>query len=127
VVPDSRSLGAVISDIADNVREIFRGELRLAGAELVANVRPFQRGLVLLVLAGILAIAGLGYLLLSGLFALALVLPLWAAALIMALAVLVMAGLLAWAALRRFRQVRGFPRTLTSLQDTTRWPQHSTH
>lgn len=127
MTPDSRSLGTVISDLAANAREIFRGELRLAGAELVANLRPFQRGLILLVLAGLFAVAGLAYLLLSGLFALALVLPTWAAALTMALAALLMTGLLAWFALRRFRQVRGFPRTLTALQDTTRWPQHSTH
>jgi hypothetical protein len=127
VTADSRSFGAVVADLIGNARAIVRGEIRLAGAELVANLRPFQFGLILLGLAALFAIAAVGYLLLSGLFALALVLPVWAAALIMAGAAMLMAGVLAWLAIRRFKQIRGFPRTLASLQDTTRWPQHSTH
>jgi membrane protein len=126
VLSDSRSLGAVISDAVANVRGIVRGELRLAGAELIENFRPFQAGVILLAFAAVSLIAALGYVAIGAWLALALVLPAWAAALVMAGIALALAGVFAALGWRRFRHVRGFPRTLTSLQDATRWPQHST-
>jgi hypothetical protein len=126
VLSDSRSLGAVISDAVANVRGIVRGELRLAAAELVENLRPFQAGVILLAFAAVSLVAALAYVAIGAWLALALVLPAWAAALAMAGIALALAGVFAALGWRRFRRVRGFPRTLTSLQDATRWPQHST-
>ncbi|MEO8482670.1 MAG: phage holin family protein [Acidobacteriota bacterium] len=123
--PDSRSLADVVADLTGNVREIIRGEIHLAGAELAANLRPFPRGLVLLGSAALLAAAGLACVVLTGVFALGLILPLWAASLIMAVTVLLVACLLAWLAVHGFKRLHGFPRTLAALKDSTRWPQHS--
>lgn len=124
---DSRPIGALIADVAADVRDIVRGEMRLALAEIVANGLALRRAGVLMVVAGLLAALGVTYLFLSALFALATVMPLWAASLVLAAVALVIAGLAALAGTKSLKGVRGLPRTLAALEETTRWPIQSKH
>ncbi len=124
---DSRPIGALIADVASDVRDIVRGEMRLAMAEIVANGLALRRAGVLMVAAGVLAALGVTYLFLSALFGLATVIPLWAASLVLAAVALLIAGLAALAAAKSLKRVRGLPRTLAVLEETTRWPIQSKH
>ena len=106
-----RSFGAVIRDIGGNVDRIVRAELRFAAAELRHGLNAAGAG-ALLVLAGALcATLAVGFLLLGVMFALSLIMPTWAAALVVALAVGVAATLLLVAGRKRLTNPLTSPAT----------------
>ncbi len=77
-----RSFSTVVRDIGGNVDRIVRAELRIAIAEVREGMRAAGGAFVLL-LGGLALVAlGLLFLLLGAMFALALVMPIWAAALL---------------------------------------------
>jgi len=82
-----RSFGAVIRDIGGNVNRIIRAELRFAVAELRIGLTAAGAGAMLVLAGALCATLAAGFLLLGAMFALALVMPTWAAALIIALVV----------------------------------------
>ena len=79
-----RSIGTMVRDIGGNVDRIVRAELQFAVAELRLRLEAFG-DVSMLVVAGIVAatLAAL-FILLAGMFALALVVPQWLAALVIA-------------------------------------------
>jgi HAMP domain-containing protein len=78
------SISAVVRDIAGNVDRLARTELRLAVAGLRSRIEEYGEVSVFLVAAAAAAtVAGL-FVLLGAMFALALVLPLWLAAFLIA-------------------------------------------
>jgi hypothetical protein len=79
-----RSIGTVVRDIGGNVDRIVRAELRFAVAELRLRLEAFRVESVLL-LAGVAAAAlAATFVLLSGMFGLGRVMPLWLAAMVTA-------------------------------------------
>ena len=91
-VTETGSFASLFGEIVRDIQQILRGEVRLAKAEAVQELAKLKTGLVLLALASVLGTIGLGYLMLASVLLLALRLPLWSAALIVALAVLAIAG-----------------------------------
>jgi len=89
------SIGVLAHRLAEQVPRLVRSELRLAQAELAEKGRHAGFGLGAVGAGGALAMAGLGSLTLAGILALALVMPGWAAALIVAAVLLAAAGVLA--------------------------------
>ena len=126
MISDPRPIGAVVSDLLGNLREIVRGEVRLAFAEVRSNLRALRRAAVLMAVAAVLALIGVSYLLLSAVFALALVMPLWAASLALGAAVLTLAAGAAVMGTRSVTRAEGFPHTIAALEETTQWPNRST-
>jgi len=122
MTPGARPFGAVVSELAGNIRAIVRGELRLAYAELTNNGIAVRRAAIWLGIGVILAFLGLGCLWLAAIFAIALALPLWAAAVVVGGTSLLMAGLAAVIATKHAKSARGLPRTLATIEETTRWP-----
>jgi len=125
VTTDTRPIGVLIGDLLRDVREIVRGEVRLASAELVADALALRRAAVFMAVAGMLVLMGVAYLFLSALFGLATVVPMWAAALLLGAGALLAAGGAAFAAMKSLKRVTGVPRTLAVLEETTRWPIQS--
>lgn len=99
--PDA-PLGALVHDLSVQIPELVRSELRLAQAELAQKGRRAGIGAGLLGAAGLLALFGAATLTATVVLALALVLPAWAAALVVAVVLLAAAGL---AALRGKSQI----------------------
>lgn len=89
------TLGALVHDLSTQIPELVRSELRLAQAELAEKGKRAGLGAGFLGAAGITALYGLAVLLAAVVLALSLVLPAWAAALVVALALLAGAGVLA--------------------------------
>jgi len=89
------STGELVSRLTEQVSQLVRDELRLAQAELKEKGKRLGIGAGLTGVAGVLALYGLTALLAAVIAALALVLPVWAAALIVGVVVLLVAGLLA--------------------------------
>lgn len=85
-------LGAVVHRLSEQVPELVRSEVRLAQAELAQKGKAAGLGIAGFGAAGLLGLYGLALLLTAAVLALALVLPGWAAALIVAAVVLVAAA-----------------------------------
>ncbi|MGZ6778198.1 MAG: phage holin family protein [Mycobacterium sp.] len=89
------SIGELMSQLSTQTSRLVRDEMRLATKELQQSARHAGIGAGLISVAGLLAVLGLMTLIAGGVAALALVLPVWAAAVIVAVALFVMAGIAA--------------------------------
>jgi len=88
-------LGAVVHRLSEQLPELVRSELRLAQAELTEKGKRAGTGLGLFGAAGVVALYGVAGLLATAVILLDLVLPLWAAALIVTAVLLVVAAVAA--------------------------------
>ncbi|MEJ7832755.1 MAG: phage holin family protein [Nocardioides sp.] len=77
-------IGALVHRLSEQIPELVRSEMRLAQVELTEKGKRAGIGVGAFGAAGLLAIFGLGTLIAAAVLALDLVLPAWAAALIVA-------------------------------------------
>jgi Putative Actinobacterial Holin-X, holin superfamily III len=98
---------AAVHDVTERVRTLARLEAELAALELRRKIGELGAGAVLIAAAGVLALFGLGFLLATAAAALALVVPTWLALLIVAGALLLIAGIGLAVGLSRLK--RGVP------------------
>jgi uncharacterized membrane protein YqjE len=87
---DEPAIGALVHRLSEQIPELVRSELRLAQAELTEKGKRAGLGIGMFSAAGLLAFLGISTLVATAVLALALVLPGWAAGLIVA--VLLFAG-----------------------------------
>jgi hypothetical protein len=92
---DKETLGALVHDLSEQTSALVRSEIELAKAELAVKGKNAGMGAGLFGAAGILGLFGLGVLITTAILALALVLPAWAAALIVAVVLFAVAGIAA--------------------------------
>ncbi|MGZ4436106.1 MAG: phage holin family protein [Nocardioidaceae bacterium] len=78
------TMGALVHDLTDQMSTLVRDEMRLAQAELTEKGKRAGIGIGMFSAAGLLAFFGFAVLLATVILALALVLPAWVAALIVA-------------------------------------------
>jgi uncharacterized membrane protein YqjE len=97
-------IGALVHRLSEQIPELVRSEMRLAQAELTEKGKRAGLGVGMFSAAGLLAFFGLGVLIATGIIALDLVLPLWAAALIVAAILLVAAAVAAFGGRSEIRQ-----------------------
>src|SRR5688572_7325888 len=121
-----RPISAVLVDIVDNVRSIVRSEARLAKAEVTEELAELRSAGTLLVVGLIMVTLSLFFLLLGAVYALSLVVPGWAAALIVGASVGVFASLFCGIGIRKFKAVRAVPKTSATIKETVEWAKHPT-
>lgn len=88
-------LGALVHQLSEQIPELVRSELRLAQAELTEKGRKAGIGIGMFSAAGLLGFFGLATLIATAVLALALVMPDWLAALVVAVVIFVVAGVVA--------------------------------
>lgn len=121
-----RPISAVLSDIMGNVQDIVRSEARLAKTEILAELRKSTTA-ALLVGTGLVMLAFSGlFVLVAIVAALSQVMPVWAAALIVAAGEGLMAALFVALGLKRLKAVRAAPRTQSTLKENIEWARHPT-
>ena len=121
-VKAERSLATLLSDLASETVELFRQELALLKTELSEKLSRAGVGAAALAAAALIAFSGWLFLLLAAVYALAIVLPPWAAALIVGVLVLATAGVLALIGRSRMRADALTPeRTLRALREDQAW------
>ncbi|UCM91082.1 phage holin family protein [Streptomyces marincola] len=98
------STGALISRTSQQFSRLMREEMRLAQAELAEKGRGYRKGGGLYAGAGLVAVVAFQALVATVIAALALALPVWAAALIVTCVLAAGAALLAAMARREFRR-----------------------
>jgi Putative Actinobacterial Holin-X, holin superfamily III len=124
---DNRSSGEIVQDLVQNVQEILRSEVRLAKAEITLEAKKAARGAAISAGGAILAIFALGLLLWTGVYALALALPMWAAALIVGVLVGITAGAMLAVGRARMKQVHPKPETtIRSVKENVQWLKNLT-
>ncbi|WP_166390803.1 phage holin family protein [Nocardioides ochotonae] len=97
-------LGALVHRLTEQVPQLIRSELRLAQAELAEKGKKAGLGLGAFGAAGLIALYGLGALIAGLILLLALVLPAWASALIVAGVLFVIAAIAAVIGRREVQQ-----------------------
>jgi hypothetical protein len=95
VTSDEPTLGALVHDLSQQLPQLIRSEIRLAQAEVTAKGKRAGIGIGMFSAAGLLAFFALGTLITTAILALALVLPAWLSALIVAIVLLAVAGVVA--------------------------------
>jgi hypothetical protein len=121
-----RPVSSVLSDIMGNVQAIIRSEARLAKVEFTEELKKSAS-------ASMLVGAGLAMLAFSGLFVLiaavaglSLIMPVWAAALIVAAAEGLMAAIFVSIGVKHFKAVRTPPKTMETMKENVEWAKHPT-
>src|SRR5690606_31409409 len=115
--PGEASTGELLSRLSAETSRLVRDELRLARAELAASGKNAGMGIGLFSAGGVLGLFGLGALITAAILALALVLPAWAAALIVAGVLFVIAALVALVGRSRVRRASPTPqRTMDTVK-----------
>jgi uncharacterized membrane protein YqjE len=118
---EDRPISVVVRDVVGDVQEIVRSEVRLAKAELREEVRQARSASVLVGIGALSGIFSVLFLLLAAVYALRLVMPDWAAALIVAAGIAIVAGVTLRQGLSRFKTVRPLQKTLASLKEDVQW------
>jgi hypothetical protein len=93
--PAQASTGELIGQLSEQLTTLVRSEVRLAQAEVTQKAKKLGVGIGLFGGAGVVALLGVGALVTAAILALALVLPGWAAGLIVAAVLFLVAGVLA--------------------------------
>lgn len=91
----SASTSELISRLTDELKTLVRDEMRLAQIEVSSKAKRAGVGAGIIGAGGLLALYGLGVLIAAAVLALALVVDAWLAALIVAVVILVIAGVAA--------------------------------
>ncbi len=89
------SIGTLVGQLSEQVSRLVRAEIASAKAEMAQKAQKAGIGIGLLVVAGIASLYGLGFLLHSAMSGLDNVMPLWLAALIVGLVLVIFAGIVA--------------------------------
>lgn len=93
--PTDASIGELMSNLSAQTSRLVRDEMKLAQKELQQSVKHAGIGAGLISVAGLLAVLGLATVIAAAVAALALVLPVWAAAVIVAVVLFIAAGIAA--------------------------------
>ena len=117
-----RPLGAVITSAMDGTRTLVRKQVELARIEVTEAVSVRAKGAGLMAGAAVMALFALGFAAAAGSVALALVLPAWAANLIVAAVFVAIAGALALVGRNAIRNAPTTPeQTQQTLKEDARW------
>lgn len=116
---EERSLFTLIGELPTRVSDLVRAEIDQIKAEISYKAKHFGIGAGLIVVAAFVGIFLLGTLIATGILALSLVMPGWAAALTVSGALLLIIAVLVWIAIVSFK--RGAeppgPSTMDSLRE----------
>ena len=127
MAPVDRSLSEVFQDIVRNVQEIVRSEVRLAKTEILEEVAKAKSGTLMLGAGVIAALFATAFLLLMAVYALALVVPNWAAAFIVGGLLAAVASVMVAAGMRQLNAVRPTPaRTVETIKENVEWAKQQT-
>jgi uncharacterized membrane protein YqjE len=122
-----RSFSELLQGIIHNVQDIVRSEVRLAKTEIREEAIKAKASLLLLGAGAVTGLFAILFLLLMIVSALALIVPNWAAALIVAVALAVVAGVMLAGGVKSFQKLHPTPeRTVESIKENIQWAKQQT-
>ena len=115
--PDDPSTGELISALSSQTSRLIRDEMRLAQAELKDSVKHAGAGAGLFSATALLAVLGLASLIAAAIAALSLALPVWAAAVIVAVVLFAASGVAALVGKKQIDQASPPEMTVSSIKN----------
>jgi Putative Actinobacterial Holin-X, holin superfamily III len=112
------SIGQLVSNVTSNVSSLVRLEIELAKTEVQQQVKAGAVGGGMAAMAAFLVLLSVILLSIAAALGLAHVVPGWAAFLIVGGAYLLVALLLVFLGIRRFKKIKGPQRTIASVNET---------
>ncbi len=100
--------------------------MRLAKSELGNEMSRAREAGLLLAIGALSVVFCTAFALLAAVYALSQVVPDWAAALIVAVSVGIVAAVTVTSGLKRFKTVRGAPKTIASVKENVEWAKRQT-
>jgi uncharacterized membrane protein YqjE len=116
-----RTIGDILKDIVTNLQSIIRSEMQLAAVELKREGKKLITASGALAAAAVFGVFGVGFIFLTAMFALELVLAPWLSALIVGVVLLVCAGVGLAMGRERLRAVQAPKATLETLKEDAQW------
>ncbi len=124
---NERSISDVFQDIIRNIQEIVRSEVRLVKIEIRDETLKAKSAGLLIGAGAVTAIFAALFLLLTIVYALSIVLPSWAAALIVGVALAIAAAGTLSAGVKLFKRIHAKPeRTVETLKENIQWAKQQT-
>ncbi len=121
-VESGRSISDVLQDILANIQTIIRSEVRLAKTEVTEEATKAARAAGMMAGGVVTGLFAIWLLLLTILFALATVIPMWGAALVLLVVMAVVTASLITAGKKRFKTVRAKPeKTIGTMKENVEW------
>ena len=121
-----RSVSDVLGDIFRDLHEIVRYEIRLAKAQLSEELRKAQTASVLVGIGALSGVFSAFFTLLLIVYALSRVMPNWASALVVAIALAIFAGVMLGMGLGRFKTKRSTEGSIVGLEENAKWTKEPT-
>lgn len=122
-----RSAGDIVQSVMRDVGEVVRGEVRLARAEMTDKAKQAGKAGGMFGGAAVCGLLGAAALVATAIAGLANVMPLWAAAGVVALVLLCIAAVMFLAGRSKLKEVSPVPeRTVETLKEDVEWAKHPT-
>ena len=122
-----RSAGEIMQDVVRDVGEVVRGEVRLARAEMSQKARQAGKAAGFFGGAAVCGLMAVAALVLAGIAALAMVMPLWAAALVMGVLLACIGGAMYAGGRTKLKDLDPVPeQTVQTIKDDVQWAKHRT-
>lgn len=116
------SIGALFTDLTDDMGKLVRQEIELARVETMEKVNRAARSIVLLVAGGLVVYAGFITLLIAAAIALGGIMPYWLSSLVVGIVVLVVGALLIGSGRSSLTNLTVVPEnTVESIKEDARW------
>ena len=116
-----RGIADILKDTVSNIQDLVRSEILLARIEIKEELNKAKAAGVMFGLAAGFTFFGFGFCLVCAVYALALVLPAWAAALIVGVSTLVIGGILFSVARARWSTVKIPEKTRFTVKEDIAW------
>jgi hypothetical protein len=107
--PEPESIGGVIKGLLEDISTLFRSEIALAKIEIRQSVAGFGGAGALFAVALVFALIGGAFVFVTLVLVLALWMPAWVAALIVAILLFALAGLAGWLGYRKLQNTELAP------------------
>jgi uncharacterized membrane protein YqjE len=120
-VPAERSIADIVKDTLSNVQDIIRSEVQLAKVELTQEARKASVAGIMFGAAAVTGFLGFAFCCLCVVYALALVMPAWAAALIVGVGLFVIAAIAFSIGRERWKKVKMPEKTIFTVKEDVAW------
>ena len=116
-----RGIADILKDTVGNVQDIIRSEILLAKLEIKEEAGKAKAAGVMFGAAAVMAAFGTGFCLLCVVYAISLVLPAWAAALIVGVALLAIGGILFAIGRAWWQKIKPPAKTMFTVKEDLAW------
>lgn len=121
-----RPLSELLKELTADISMLVRQEIALAKVEMSEKAKIYARASAMMAVAAVLALLAIGVLTACIVLAIDVALPAWLAALIVAVAYLIIAGIIALVGMARMRRA-GKPvpqQTIETIKEDVSWAKH---